>query len=308
MTSCIFGPVPSRRLGRSLGIDLVPYKTCTYDCVYCQLGRTTVHSSVRNEWVPLDKILGELEENLSSTPDYITFSGSGEPTLYSRLGELIKGIHEITDIPVAVLTNSSLLWMPEVRADLAEADLVVPSLDAGTPEVFKAVNRPCPGISFEKVTEGLIEFASGYTGRLHLEILIVKGMNDNDSEIKVIAGLAKKIDPDCIEINTVTRPPAEDSAVAAGRERLEQIASMFDPPAEIIAPFKPGSSQPEFSATRLEVLSMLQRRPCSLDDVAAGLGIHRNDAVKYIEMLAAEGEIVEEKVSGETYYKVMETD
>ncbi|MGD2175646.1 MAG: radical SAM protein, partial [Candidatus Brocadiaceae bacterium] len=154
----VFGPVPSRRLGRSLGIDLVPFKTCSYDCIYCQLGRTTLKTTERREWVPLDLVLEEVEEKLNSEPDYITLSGSGEPTLFSRLGELIGHIKNITDIPVAVLTNGSLLWRKTVRDNLQEADLVIPSLDAGNESMFRYVNRPAPQLSFYEVAEGLITF------------------------------------------------------------------------------------------------------------------------------------------------------
>ena len=142
MKNHIFGPVPSRRLGRSLGIDLVPHKTCSYDCIYCQLGRTTCKTIERKEWVPLDAVVAELETKLSPRPDYVTLSGSGEPTLYSRLDELIDRIKHLTDIPVAVLTNGSLLWQEVVQQQLAAADLVMPSLDAGNATAFHLVNRP----------------------------------------------------------------------------------------------------------------------------------------------------------------------
>ena len=133
----IFGPVPSRRLGRSLGVDLVPFKTCSYDCVYCQLGRTTNKNTKRKEWVPLQNVIDQLKDRLSSKPDYITLSGSGEPTLFSRLDELISEIKELTDVPVAVLTNGSLLWLPEVREALKSADMVIPSLDVGNSQIFQ---------------------------------------------------------------------------------------------------------------------------------------------------------------------------
>ncbi|MCK4625431.1 MAG: radical SAM protein, partial [Phycisphaerae bacterium] len=171
--SYIFGPVPSRRLGRSLGVDLVPFKTCSYDCIYCQLGRTTNKTIQRKEWVPLDDVVAELKTNLSSQPDYITLSGSGEPTLYSRTGELIDRIKAVTDVPVAVLTNGSLLWNQEVCAQLMNADLIVPSLDAGDEMMFRAVNRPHEDISFEKMLKGLIEFRREYQGQYWLEVMFL---------------------------------------------------------------------------------------------------------------------------------------
>ncbi|MCK4583355.1 radical SAM protein, partial [Candidatus Bathyarchaeota archaeon] len=161
----IFGPVPSRRLGRSLGVDLVPFKTCTCDCIYCQLGRTTNKTIERKEWVPTDSVIEQFKEKLDSNPDYITLSGSGEPTLFSQLEELISRIKDITDIPVAVLTNGSLLWLPEVRRTLKPADLVVPSLDAGSNQIFQYVNRPHHDITFSKMLEGLVKFRDEYDGK-----------------------------------------------------------------------------------------------------------------------------------------------
>jgi len=172
----IFGPVPSRRLGRSLGIDLVPFKTCTYDCIYCQLGRTTNKTMQRKEWVPTNIVINQLKAKLSSKPDYITLSGSGEPTLFSRLEELIPKIKGITDIPVAMLTNGSLLWLPEVRNALKSADMVVPSLDAGSSQIFQYVNRPHPDITFSKMLQGLVEFRKDYGGQYWLEVFLLAGV------------------------------------------------------------------------------------------------------------------------------------
>lgn len=165
----VFGPVPSRRLGRSLGVDLVPFKTCTYDCIYCQVGRTTCKTMERKEWVPMDLVLDELEGKLACRPDYVTLSGSGEPTLHSRLGEIIEQIQAMTDVPVAVLTNGWLLWQPQVRAELALADMVLPSLDAGDPTKFNFINRPHPSLSFDRVVEGLIAFVPSSRGGIGLK-------------------------------------------------------------------------------------------------------------------------------------------
>ena len=156
MKTYVFGPVPSRRLGRSLGVDLVPFKTCSFDCLYCQLGKTTCRTIERREWAPLDEVIEQVKEKLSAKPDYITLSGSGEPTLYSRLDEAIDRIKRLTDTPVAVLTNGSLLWMDEVQRQLAAADLVMPSLDAGDETTFQLVNRPHESLHFEQVLSGLI--------------------------------------------------------------------------------------------------------------------------------------------------------
>ncbi len=162
----VFGPVPSRGLGRFPGVDCIPFETCSYDCIYRQLGRTTLTTVERKEWVPLDDIVGEIGERLSSRPEYITLSGSGEPTLYSRLGELVERVRSMTDIPVAVLANGSLLWNDEVRRQLSEAHLVIPSLDAGDEAMFRAVNRPCPELELARVMDGPAEFRRVYRGEV----------------------------------------------------------------------------------------------------------------------------------------------
>lgn len=298
----IFGPVPSRRLGRSLGVDLVPFKTCTYDCIYCQLGRTTNKTLERREWVPLDDVLAELKDKLSTRPDYITLSGSGEPTLYSRLDELIAGIRSMTDVPVAILTNGSLLWQEEVRRQLMDAHLMVPSLDAGNTTMFQAVNRPHESISFDRMLEGLIRFREEYYGEYWLEVFLLAGHTAVDSELGKIAECVRQIKPDRVQLNTATRPTAEDYAVMVGHKRMVELAKRFDPPAEVIADYRGIHAQSDFKAGRENVLEMIQRRPCSLEDIADGLGMHRNETIKYIEELDAEGLLEKQYAGGKLFY------
>jgi wyosine [tRNA(Phe)-imidazoG37] synthetase (radical SAM superfamily) len=304
MTNQIFGPVPSRRLGRSLGVDLVPFKTCTYDCIYCQLGRTTCKTMERKEWVPIDGVLEKLNEKLCTEPDYITLSGSGEPTLFSRLDELIHRIKAMTRVPVAVLTNGSLLWQKDVRNQLMNADLVIPSLDAGDEAMFRLVNRPHEEISFEQMFSGLIDFRREFRGEYWLEVFVVGAYTAVPGELAKVAKCVDRIRPDRVQLNTVTRPPAEKYAVGVSSERLAGLASLFHPRAEIIAEFRGVHRQAEFVAGREEIFQMLRRRPCSVDDIADGLGMHRNEAIKYIEELNAEN-LLEESLSAEKlYYKV----
>lgn len=300
----IFGPVPSRRLGRSLGIDLVPFKTCTYDCIYCQLGRTTNLTLERREWVPLDSIIAEFKEMLATRPDFITLSGSGEPTLYSRLDELIDAIRRLTDIPVAVLTNGSLLWQPEVRRQLRDANLVIPSLDAGRPGVFQAVNRPHPEIAFADMLAGLVAFRNEFYGSFWLEVLLLGGYTSTLAEVREISRCVGLISPDKVQLNTVTRPPAEDYARAVDHHRLEELATWFDPAAEIIADFHVLHAEPHFAATHKSVLQMIQRRPCTLEDIVNGLGLHRHEAIKYVEKLVNAGQIERISSAGKDYFTI----
>jgi len=301
----IFGPVPSRRLGRSLGVDLVPFKTCTYDCIYCQLGRTTNKTTQRKEWIPIDVVLGQLKDKLGSKPDYITLSGSGEPTLFSKLEELISKIKDITDIPVAVLTNGSLLWLPEVRRTLKPADLVVPSLDAGSNQIFQYVNRPHHDITFSKMLEGLVKFRDEYDGKYWLEVFLLAGVTTPEMEINRLKTCINSICPYKVQGNTVTRPPAENFAGTVPKEQLKTIANQLYKNAEVIADYKSVHKQQDFSARRGDVLTLLKRRPCSIEDIAAGLGLHRNEVVKYIEELSSEGKIESKPHNQQLYYKAV---
>lgn len=304
MHSHIFGPVPSRRLGRSLGIDLVPFKTCTYDCIYCQLGRTTQKTTERKEWVPLDEVLNQLQNKLSTRPDYITISGSGEPTLYSRIGELIVAIKDISELPVAVLTNGSLFWDSEVRHGLMRADLVVPSLDAPDERLFRYVNRPHKEISFNRMVEGLGEFRTSYSGQYWLEVFLLSGITDLSAEIEKMAGIVRKIKPDRVQLNTVTRPPAEDFAAPVSKEQMKRFTAMFGDGAEVIADYRGTHQKDEFIGRREDIVTLLRRRPCTIQDISEGLGLHRNEVVKYIQELSEQGVIDSELRVSRLYYKM----
>lgn len=305
MPTYVFGPVPSRRLGRSLGVDLVPFKTCTYDCIYCQLGRTTCKTTERKEWVPLDRVLAEIRDKLATQPDYITLSGSGEPTLYSRLGELLALIKESTNIPIAVLTNGSLLRDRAVQEGLAEADLVVPSLDAGDASLFRHVNRPHESIAFEQMVDGLCEFRNRFSGACWLEVFLLGGMTAVPSEVDKIAQLAARIRPDRIQLNTVSRPPAEDFALPAPKPDMERFAARLGERAEVIADYRGIHLESDFTAKREGVLELLRRRPCTLKDISAGLGIHANEATKYVTELLERGEIAANPRGSRTFYIVL---
>lgn len=299
----VFGPVPSRRLGHSLGVDLVPYKACTYDCIYCQLGPTTDRTVERKSYVPVEDVLDEVGRRLSGglRPDYITLSGSGEPTLNADVGSVIDGIKAITEIPVAVLTNGSLLWMEEVRTALLHADLVVPSLDAGTPETFARINRPHEALSFDKMEEGTIAFRREYSGNLWLEVFLIEGINDSDEEINHIVELAKRIEPDRVQLNTVTRPPAERASRPLKQDRLAEIARRFVPPAEVIADVSPDIPDRKMGCME-DIASMCRRRPCTLQDISKSLGLNPSEVSKYLQELQRRGSIETQELEGRTYF------
>jgi wyosine [tRNA(Phe)-imidazoG37] synthetase (radical SAM superfamily) len=302
----IYGPVPSRRLGRSLGIDLVPFKTCTYDCIYCQLGRTTDRTLERKEYVPVDAVLDELGRKLADgdAPDYISLAGSGEPTLHDGLGRLVSGIKSMTKIPVAAITNGSLLWDREVAEPLMSADLVVPSLDAGDAAMFERINRPHPGIDFDRMVRGLVGFRQKYRGRIWLEVMLLDGLNDSEPAVRKIAELAGRIRPDRVQLNTAVRPPAEGEVRPVPFCRVQELTNLFSGPAEIIA-YEPGKSAKGGSENGNQgekILAMLKRRPCTAEDVAKGLGIHRLAALKELEALAKKGEARKVETGGRWFY------
>ncbi|MGB2967730.1 MAG: radical SAM protein, partial [Phycisphaerae bacterium] len=301
MASHVFGPVPSRRLGLSLGVDLVPFKTCSFDCIYCQLGPTTCKTTRRSEWVPLDEVLRDVAANLDKAPDFLTLSGCGEPTLYSRLEELIGSIKRLTDVPVAVLTNGSLLWIPEVRAALGAADLVAPSLDAGDERLFQHVNRPHDEITFDRLVEGLIRFRQEYGGQYWLEVFLLGGITALPAEVEKIARIVRQIHPDRVQINTVTRPPAEEYAFRVPRADLENLAAMLGDRAEVIADYHPEAEVTGLAARSEDIVALLRRRPCTMEDIVQGLGLHRNEAIKYVNELVARG-ILETRFRGRTAY------
>jgi wyosine [tRNA(Phe)-imidazoG37] synthetase (radical SAM superfamily) len=293
----LYGPVPSRRLGRSLGIDLVPFKVCSYDCIYCQLGSTGSTTVARREYVANDEILIELERKLSTDalPDYISLAGSGEPTLHSGIGKLIRTIKTITDVPVAVLTNGSLLWLPEVREALLAADLVLPSLDAGDSALFQLINRPDNSLDFEQMAQGLVDFTRCFRGEVWLEVFLLAGINDDDHSVGKIAGLVEQIKPARVQLNSVYRPPAEDYALGLTSTRIQQLAKLFPGTVEIISEVETVLAEPELHelSRQDEIISLIQRRPCTAADVATGLNMHLNDTLKQLSTLSSSGRLLE---------------
>ena len=299
----LFGPVPSRRFGRSLGVDLNPHKTCSFDCVFCQLGRTTEKTITRREYVPTERVLSELHEWLDKDgrADYITLSGSGEPSLHSRFGEVLEFIRSQSTIPAVLLTNGTMLNLQEVRDAAVCADVVKTSLSAWDQHSYIWMNRPHPQLRFDHLIEGQKAFRAQFKGELWMEVFLVEGINSFPGDIQKIATLAGEIGPDRIHLNTSVRPPAEDFAAALSKEHMEELTHLFQPRAEVIAEFKAKDSE-RVEANQETIFSMLQRRPCTADQIADVFDMHLNEVSKYIGILMQSDQIHVERKSPMVYY------
>jgi wyosine [tRNA(Phe)-imidazoG37] synthetase (radical SAM superfamily) len=302
--SQIFGPVPSRRLGYSLGVDVIPFKVCTLSCVYCELGRTTNLTLKRRPYVSVEKVLRELEVTLKAGQhiDYITFSGSGEPTLNSRLGHMIRDVRKMTSIPVAVLTNGTTLYVERVREDLMSADVVLPSLDAVSADIFRKINRPHGALNIDKIFEGLVQFRHEYSGKIWLEIMVVKGLNDTPAEIQHLKWSISRIRPDKVQLNTVVRPPAESDARPVSLGTLESMRATLSRNCEIIADFQATEQKAYRGDVNQAIQALTARRPVTVEDIAEALGLHRNEILKYIGFMTTEGEIRSWHHQGQIFY------
>lgn len=301
----VYGPVPSRRLGFSLGVDILPYKTCSLDCVYCQLGATGRTTNRRRAYFSVREVLAQVREALRTgrRVDHITFSGSGEPTLNKNLGRLIRGIKKMTDTPVAVLTNGTLLSRKDVRSDLMAADIVVPSLDAATAQLFRAVNRPYPSLDAARMVEALARFRKEFPGRIWLEVMLIKGVNDTPAHVRAVRDAIAVIRPDRVQLNTVVRPPAEASARPLSPRELGRIARAIGGGAEVVADFGPRRGSGDEADLGEAIVAMAKRRPVTAEDISASLATHRDEVLKAAGRLLRSGRIRLVRHGGKTFYE-----
>ncbi|MEI6757912.1 MAG: radical SAM protein [Chlorobium sp.] len=259
----VFGPVSSKRLGQSLGVDLLPPKSCSWNCVYCQLGKTRKLVTERQEFFPREEILEEIREALKVNKglDWITFVGSGETMLYKGIGWLIAEVKKLTTTPVAVITNGSLLYLAEVRQELLQADAVLPSLNAGSEKLHDEIDRPAPGLTFRNHVEGLVAFRQEYKGKLWIEVMLLGGINDSDEALRDLAAVLKKIDPDMVHLILPTRPAPEQEVHLPTEERIERAIAILSEAATVVNPLK-GSMDLRNAPDLLEaVTSIISRHP-----------------------------------------------
>ncbi len=267
----VFGPVPSRRLGQSLGIDTIPLKTCNWNCIYCQLGRTRPLTNVRKVYIPCEDILAEVKSALASHAsgkiDWITFVGSGEPTLHSEIGYLIDEIKALTNIPVAMITNGSLLYLPEVRAGLSTADVVMPSLDVGNATLYRKLNRPHGQAPFERLVDGLVAFSDEYQGNLWVEVMLIGGWNDSESALREIADILKRVEADEVHLLLPTRPPAEPWVKPSESDGLMRAMAILGDIAVVVHPAEGNFDLSGFDNPAEAIVNIISRHPMRQDQL-----------------------------------------
>jgi len=301
----LFGPIISRRLGKSLGVDCITAKTCNLDCIYCECGATTNRTMERREYVPLSALAAELTDYLKNKPalDFITFGGSGEPTLNSELGAMARLVkRDFPEYKTALLTNGTLLYLPEVRDAIAVFDCVLPSLDAISEKIFALVNRPHPELNVGRMLNGLEIFSREYSGALWVEVFIVPGVNDSDAELALFKQALQRINPTRVQLNSLDRPGTCDDVSPASPRRLREIAAFLSPlPVEIIS--RSASVVPLTTETQTALLSTLQRRPLTLEEIAQAIGQTINDCAAVLKQLETEKKIASSVVNNRRFFK-----
>jgi wyosine [tRNA(Phe)-imidazoG37] synthetase (radical SAM superfamily) len=299
----VFGPVPSRRLGLSLGVDLIPPKTCTFDCLYCQVGRTTSRTLEPKTFVPVREVVAEIKRKiLKNVPDAITLAGSGEPTLYSEIDQVITSIKKMTKIKVALLTNGALFWKEEIRRRVLKADIIMPTLSSAFDHTFREIHRPHPGLDLATIINGLKMLRQDYKGQIFLEVVFLAGVNDTKREVEALKNLVEQISPEKIQLNTVVRPPADSKAISLDRKRLEEINLIFGEKSEIVAeiPIKIKTKKEEHLISSL--LDMVKRRPLKQIDIVNALGLSTDETEDLIKGLLIKGYIRRQSHSGNIYF------
>lgn len=307
----LFGPVASRRLGMSLGIDLVPYKTCSLNCIYCESGATTNLTAERREYVPTAAVIRQLDELLSGKPDidYLTFSGAGEPTLHAGMGKIVDSIKtNYPEYKICLLTNATMFSRSEIFAEISDIDLIVPSLDAGCVEEYLKINRPTQACDYKSFIAGLMQFSNNFAGEIWLEIFIVPGINDSDAAIKRFAKLTRQIKPAKVQLNTLDRPGCVPWIKAASSETIMRFVPVLETicPVEAVGPFKYRTPHvvgtQSVKAAKQRIMELIARRPCTMTDMRETLGLSSNLLTQALDKLATQGNIkIDKSERGEFY-------
>ncbi len=308
MNTYVFGPVPSRRLGFSLGVDVIPAKHCNFDCIYCQLGKTTCLENERSSFFDPDEVAREVIERINEGPriDYVTFSGSGEPTLNRDLGVMIREVKKRTVLPVAVITNGSLLYLEDVREDLVAADVILPSLDGVSEDIFRYINRPHHSVGLDMIVAGLKAFRNQYKGQIWLEVMMIKDVNDDQEELDKFKETISYLMPDKVQLNSVARPPSEEIRGRMEENDLARVCRfMGGGTCEVIAAFDRAlESGDGFLGWEDGILDALKRRSMNLEDIVKITGASYFRVKAYLNALEKEGILKGHHVGDNVYYVV----
>ncbi len=306
----VYGPVPSRRLGNSLGIDPIPSKTCNYQCIYCQLGKTTNFTNERKDFYPKKEIVKEMEESINLNEDkfdYITFVGSGEPTLCNSLGELILKAKELSKKPICVITNGSLLYHEDVKDELMFSDVVLPTLDAGDEKLFIKINRPHPSIKFEKMIQGYIDFRKEFSGKFWIEIMLMKGINDSKEELLKIKNKLDLIKPDRIDVNVPIRPPAESWVQIPDKNVISTLNDVFGEYNNINFPER-GKFSVFSSNFEMELKKLLERHPMRQEQIFETFSskkFNEQDILLQLNTLSSQNKIKKVIYNNQPFWKLI---
>jgi len=303
----LFGPVPSRRLGSSLGIDPVPFKTCSYNCSYCECGATSHLQVERQEFLSTQVLMKELEEFLENhpAPNYITFAGSGEPLLCSNLGEMADTINKrFPEIKLALLTNASLLSVINIKKELASFDLILPSLDAVKQKSFIQINKPHSSIKISDIINGLISLRHNFSGKIWLEIFIIPGINDSKEELEDFKTIIAKIAPDRIQLNSLDRPGTEKDIKKPAKTDLETISTFWGFENIEIISRSYGENEQEIDDKEVakRILLTVTRRPCTMKDLVALTGKKKETLQEIVNNLISQGSLVEKETAGNRFF------
>ncbi len=303
----LFGPIRSRRLGVSLGIELVPEKICSIDCVYCEVGATKQFSVSPKAYVDANAVVKELTHYLkhNEKPNYVTITASGEPTLNANIHKIIAQIKENFSISICVITNGTLLCNKKIRQALMEADLVLPSLDAATEGVFKKINRPHKKLNFKAYVEGLIAFCNEFEGIIWLEVFILPGYNNHRNELLALKEMIQKIQPDMVQLNTLDRPGTLSEIRGATQEELQQIVELWQlKNVEIIAKAHSGKQQPSAMNLKSAIRESIVRRPCTVTDLSLMLGVGENKIKIHLKELETQEKLEKVKQERGVFYRI----
>lgn len=305
----IFGPVLSRRLGLSLGVDLIPFKTCSYDCAFCECGHTTSKTITRQDFFPADEVMTEIRHVLESRPhlDSITIAGSGEPTLARSLGPVIASIkRDYPEYILSVLTNGSLMTDKGVREELLPADRVIPTLTSVFQPTFERIHNPHPSLRVHKIIEGFVRFRKMYGGALWIEVFVIPGVNTTDAELEGLRAALEQINPDLVQLNTLDRPPAEEWVTAATDVELVRVRDILARTGiEIV-----GRRHPVPRASRVMpdvtalIRATLARRPSTVKDLVQTTGMSGGEVVKILGVLERNGEVTSQRGARGVFYAI----